>query len=53
MKKSETDEDKTKLISSYNMLINKEQMGDRFKIMSFFPSVLREIYKEVPVAGFQ
>ncbi|XP_022904030.1 protein arginine methyltransferase NDUFAF7 homolog, mitochondrial [Onthophagus taurus] len=36
----------------YDMLMNLEKMGERFKFMALVPSVLEGILKKVPVVGF-
>lgn len=45
-------EEKEHLISGYHMLMDKDKMGERFKIMSFFPAVLSDFLKKFPVVGF-
>ncbi|XP_026461619.1 protein arginine methyltransferase NDUFAF7, mitochondrial [Ctenocephalides felis] len=40
------------LTSGYSMIVDKEQMGERFKFFCMFPNVLRCQLKESPVCGF-
>lgn len=34
------------------MLMDKDKMGERYKIMSFFPAVLTEFLQKFPAVGF-
>lgn len=40
------------LRSGYDMLVSPEQMGQRFKFLSCFPSVLKDHLQKFPVTGF-
>lgn len=46
------DDVKEQLKSSYRMLVEKSQMGERFKCMAAFPQVLKSHLEKNPVAGF-
>ncbi|KAK9511470.1 hypothetical protein O3M35_000118 [Rhynocoris fuscipes] len=46
-------ETQNNLLSGYHMLTDQDKMGDRFKMMAFFPLVLTEFIKKFPVAGFE
>lgn len=46
------DEEKEVLKSGFDMLVNPEKMGQRFKFFSFYPSVLRDHLARFPVNGF-
>ena len=43
---------KSDLESSYHMLTDKDQMGQRFKFMSIFPATMKPIHVNDPPAGF-
>ena len=49
------DDDKTirDLKSAYNVLTNKDQMGERFKFLSIFPRVVTPIHEKFPPVGFE
>lgn len=40
------------LISGYDMIVNPEKMGSRFKFLSLFPYVLKDHLTKFPVNGF-
>ncbi|XP_017756410.1 PREDICTED: NADH dehydrogenase [ubiquinone] complex I, assembly factor 7 homolog isoform X2 [Eufriesea mexicana] len=40
------------LKSGYHMIMDENKMGTRFKVLSLFPSILKEYFRKVPVAGF-
>ncbi|XP_076760856.1 protein arginine methyltransferase NDUFAF7, mitochondrial [Xylocopa sonorina] len=40
------------LESGYHMIMDEDKMGARFKVLSMFPSVLKEYLEKIPVAGF-
>lgn len=46
------EEEKKALESGYEMLSSPQQMGDRFKFLSIFPSVLSDHLSKFPVNGF-
>lgn len=48
-----SDENVAKLKSGYDMLTQSDKMGERFKFLAMFPSVLKEHLKRFPVTGFQ
>lgn len=50
--KNATEEQKQQIVSGYDMLMNEEKMGTRFKAFSFFPAVLKYHLEKFPVAGF-
>ncbi|XP_044732538.1 protein arginine methyltransferase NDUFAF7 homolog, mitochondrial [Chrysoperla carnea] len=41
------------LKQAYKVMTDADQMGERFKFISLFPSILGEHLKKFPVAGFQ
>ncbi|KAG7168494.1 arginine methyltransferase NDUFAF7-like [Homarus americanus] len=45
-------EERKFLISGYKMLVEKEQMGERFKFLAFFPAVVKDFLIKYPPAGF-
>lgn len=47
-----SDDDRKDLISGYKMLVDEDKMGKCFKIMSLFPSVLKDHLMSWPVIGF-
>lgn len=49
---SSSDEQKEILNSGFDMLVNPEKMGQRFKFLSFFPMVLQNHLSKFPVSGF-
>lgn len=50
--KSCSDGQQEVLKSGFDMLINPEKMGERFKFFSLFPSVLKDHLKKFPVNAF-
>ncbi|XP_015434992.1 PREDICTED: NADH dehydrogenase [ubiquinone] complex I, assembly factor 7 homolog [Dufourea novaeangliae] len=40
------------LESGYQTIMDEDKMGKRFKILSLFPSILKEYFQEFPVTGF-
>lgn len=40
------------LKSGFEMLVDPKQMGQRFKFLSVFPSVLKDHLQKFPVTGF-
>lgn len=46
------EDQKEELKTGYDMLVNPAKMGQRFKFLSFFPSVLKDHLKKFPVNGF-
>lgn len=47
-----TEKDSKHLESSYHMIVDKDQMGSKYKCFAAFPLVLEEYLKPYPVAGF-
>ncbi|KAG8040484.1 hypothetical protein G9C98_002480 [Cotesia typhae] len=47
-----SDADRKDLISGYKMLVDEDKMGKCFKIMSLFPSILKDHLISWPVIGF-
>lgn len=47
-----SEEGKKSLQTGYHMIMDEDKMGTRFKVLSLFPSVLKEYFEKVPVAGF-
>ncbi|CAK9825793.1 Protein arginine methyltransferase NDUFAF7, mitochondrial [Anthophora retusa] len=45
-------EERKSLESGYHMIMDEDKMGARFKVLSLFPSVLKEFLEKIPVAGF-
>ena len=52
LKSCENDKEKNDILSGYHMIMDSDKMGECFKVMSFFPAVLKEYLKKFPVAGF-
>lgn len=48
-----SDDEKEVLKSGFDMLVNPEKMGSRFKFLSIFPKVLKDHLIKYPVAGFK
>ncbi|XP_004922669.3 protein arginine methyltransferase NDUFAF7 homolog, mitochondrial [Bombyx mori] len=46
------DEDKEKIKSAYEMLVDPNKMGERFKFMAFYPSTMASILTKYPPLGF-
>jgi hypothetical protein len=40
------------LMFGYHMMMDEDKMGERFKLFSLFPSVLKEHLIQFPVSGF-
>lgn len=51
--KSASDDEKLHIKSGYHMIMDEDKMGARFKVFSFFPSVLEAHLSQWPVAGFE
>lgn len=49
---AKSDEDKKKLKSAYEMLVDPQKMGERFKFMAFYPSTVGSILEKYPPLGF-
>ncbi|XP_076475600.1 protein arginine methyltransferase NDUFAF7 homolog, mitochondrial isoform X3 [Bombus vancouverensis nearcticus] len=47
-----SEEGKKSLRTGYHMIMDEDKMGTRFKVLSLFPSILKEYFKKVPVTGF-
>jgi hypothetical protein len=43
---------KENLLFSYHMMMDEDKMGERFKLFSLFPSVLKDHLERFPVSGF-
>ena len=43
---------KQNLLFGYHMMVDEDKMGERFKLFSLFPSVLKEHLARFPVSGF-
>lgn len=41
------------LQSGYKMIVDKDQMGSRYKFFAAFPAVLKDRLEKYPVLGFQ
>ncbi|CAH1978266.1 unnamed protein product [Acanthoscelides obtectus] len=41
------------LTNCYNYLTDNDKMGERFKFLAVFPSVMKKIFERCPVIGFQ
>ncbi|KAF3419950.1 hypothetical protein E2986_02911 [Frieseomelitta varia] len=50
--KNVSEERKKSLKSEYHMIMDEDKMGTRFKVLSLFPSILKEYCAKIPVAGF-
>ncbi|XP_046745749.1 protein arginine methyltransferase NDUFAF7, mitochondrial isoform X1 [Diprion similis] len=53
LKKASDDSTRKALISGYSMITDEDKMGNCFKFLSLFPSVLKDHLNKWPVAGFQ
>ncbi|XP_050479484.1 protein arginine methyltransferase NDUFAF7, mitochondrial isoform X1 [Bombus huntii] len=47
-----SEEGKKSLRTGYHMIMDEDKMGTRFKVLSLFPSILKEYFEKVPVTGF-
>lgn len=45
-------EERTNFQSGYHMIMDEDKMGKRFKVLSLFPSILKEYFEKQPVSGF-
>ncbi|XP_013192686.1 protein arginine methyltransferase NDUFAF7 homolog, mitochondrial [Amyelois transitella] len=52
LENAKTDEAKEQLKSAYEMLIDPKKMGERFKFMAFYPSMMGDILEKYPPLGF-
>ncbi|XP_075982300.1 protein arginine methyltransferase NDUFAF7 homolog, mitochondrial [Anticarsia gemmatalis] len=52
LKNAKTDEDREKVQMCYDMLVDPEKMGERFKFMAFYPSTMEQILNKYPPLGF-
>ncbi|XP_023709440.1 protein arginine methyltransferase NDUFAF7, mitochondrial isoform X2 [Cryptotermes secundus] len=43
---------KENLLLGYHMMVDEDKMGERFKLFSLFPSVLKDHLERFPVSGF-
>lgn len=50
--KNATKEEGERLESEYQMIMDDNKMGTRFKFLSLFPSVLSDYYERLSVTGF-
>lgn len=50
--KNATKEEREHLESGYRMIMDSDKMGTRFKVLSLFPSIVKDILQKVSVAGF-
>lgn len=48
-----TNVQKQQIESGYHMITDEDKMGNCFKVLSFFPFVLKDHLKKWPVAGFE
>ncbi|OXU24182.1 hypothetical protein TSAR_001215 [Trichomalopsis sarcophagae] len=51
--KNATEEEKQQLKSGYDKIMNPNEMGTCFKVVSMFPYVLKDYFKKLPVNGFE
>ncbi|XP_041969904.1 protein arginine methyltransferase NDUFAF7 homolog, mitochondrial [Aricia agestis] len=49
---AKSEKDKEKLKAAYQMLVDPDKMGERFKFMAFYPSAMAEILEKFPPLGF-
>ncbi|KAI8440790.1 hypothetical protein MSG28_009115 [Choristoneura fumiferana] len=49
---AKSDEEKKMLKSAYDMLVDPQKMGERFKFMAFYPSTVGPILEKYPPLGF-
>ncbi|XP_063832068.1 protein arginine methyltransferase NDUFAF7 homolog, mitochondrial [Ostrinia nubilalis] len=52
MDNAKTEEEKEKIKSAYEMLVDPKKMGERFKFMAFYPSSMEKILEQHPPLGF-
>lgn len=52
MKNAKSDEDRVKIKLCYEMLVDPNKMGERFKFMAFYPSTMQDILNKYPPLGF-
>lgn len=52
-KKCKSEEQRRALKSGFDMLMDKDKMGECYKVMSFFPSVLQQYLSRYPPEGFR
>lgn len=52
MENAKTEEEKEKIKSAYEMLVDPKKMGERFKFMAFYPSTVGPILEKYPPLGF-
>ncbi|XP_049878295.1 protein arginine methyltransferase NDUFAF7 homolog, mitochondrial [Pectinophora gossypiella] len=52
LESAKAEEEKDKIRSAYDMLVNPKKMGDRFKFMAFYPASMGEILEAHPPLGF-
>lgn len=52
MDNAKSEEDKEKIKSAYEMLVDPDKMGERFKFLAFYPSTMGPILEKFPPLGF-
>ncbi|XP_014292128.1 protein arginine methyltransferase NDUFAF7, mitochondrial [Halyomorpha halys] len=52
LKNCKNEKEKNDILSGYHMIMDSDKMGECFKVMSLFPSVLKELFNDYPVVGF-
>ncbi|XP_013171433.1 PREDICTED: NADH dehydrogenase [ubiquinone] complex I, assembly factor 7 homolog [Papilio xuthus] len=52
MDNAKTEEEKEKIKSAYEMLVDPKKMGERFKFLAFYPSTMGPILEKFPPLGF-
>ncbi|CAB3225337.1 unnamed protein product [Arctia plantaginis] len=52
MQNAKSEEEKEKIKMCYDMLVDPEKMGERFKFMAFYPSSMEQILNKNPPLGF-
>lgn len=52
MDKATTEEQKELLKSGYEMLVENNQMGERFKFLAVYPKVLKDHLEKYPPTAF-
>ncbi|XP_043253516.1 protein arginine methyltransferase NDUFAF7, mitochondrial [Colletes gigas] len=50
--KRASEEERKHLESEYQMIMDEDKMGRRFKVLSLFPSILKCYFEKLPVSGF-
>lgn len=52
MDNAKSEEEREKIKDAYEMLVDPQKMGERFKFMAFYPSSMAPILEKQPPLGF-